>query len=218
MSDPFCWKLAACNRPNGHSGPCASVPLIGSEPVTILTDSGEAYRIHAAVREAITQLARDVRERGGDFPKVSGTARLACGGDILHWMDREYPALSATTAMQAAHQARLRAVTPWDILRATLDAARDVVGVDAAASAALNHLTDAALASVLHPLPADSAAQGPTACAWTLVDDDYLVYRAGCNTLEWSFITGTRAENGVTYCPYCGKRIVDAVSDSPRQP
>ena len=70
---------------NGHSGPCASVPLIGSEPVIILTDSGEAYRIHAAVRDALARFG----------------AKYVCSGDMpdfLADLDREFPALSAPLA------------------------------------------------------------------------------------------------------------------------
>ncbi len=59
-----------------------AAPLALPSP-TITTDSGEAYRTLAAVREALTKLALGVSKW------ASGTTHY---GEIIKWRDREYPA------------------------------------------------------------------------------------------------------------------------------
>ncbi len=55
--------------------------------------------------------------------------------------------------------------------------------------------------------------QEPLTCTWTLDDEDSGTWASSCGEL-WSFIDGGPAENRVSYCHHCGKKVVIAAHET----
>jgi hypothetical protein len=47
-----------------------------------------------------------------------------------------------------------------------------------------------------------------TECKWSCSDPDWNTWNT-CNT-EWQITEGTPLENGMLYCPFCGRKLVEA--------
>jgi hypothetical protein len=45
-------------------------------------------------------------------------------------------------------------------------------------------------------------------CTWTLIDGDANVWAAGCYGNRWQLEDGGPRENGMAFCPFCGKELV----------
>lgn len=43
-------------------------------------------------------------------------------------------------------------------------------------------------------------------CKWTLIDSEYSYWTSDCNG-DWAFTDGDPEENGMKYCPFCGKKL-----------
>ena len=45
-------------------------------------------------------------------------------------------------------------------------------------------------------------------CMWECVDTDEWVWESECGE-EWILTEGTPRQNGMAYCPFCGKRMIE---------
>ena len=55
---------------------------------------------------------------------------------------------------------------------------------------------------------AELQARGAGKCAWS-EEADYEYWSSSCGLL-WTLINGSPADNGMTFCPRCGRRIAEA--------